>query len=76
MSCGKVPKISGNFILNELTNQCLPIKTIGTPAPTSSVMNVKLGEQSFEIPSVVYLNVRPQSVLANFEKFLGLTKFT
>ena len=65
MSCGKVSKVPGDFILDELTNQCLPPKTIGNTAPTSSMMNVKLGEQPFETPSVVYVNVRPQSVLAN-----------
>ena len=65
ISCGKVPKTPGSFLLDELTNQCLPTKTIGNPAPTSSVLNVKLGEQLFEIPSAEYLNVRPQSVLTN-----------
>ena len=59
MSCGKVPKVPANFILDELTNQCLPTKIIGNPTQTLSVMNMKLDEQSFEIPSVVYLNVRP-----------------
>ena len=65
MSCGKVSKIPGDFILDELTHQCLHPKLIGTNNPISSRMIVQLGEQSYEIPSAVYLNVRPQSVLAN-----------
>ena len=65
MSCGKVSKVPGDFILDELTNQCLHPNSIGTNHPISSRMIVQLGEQSYEIPSAVYLNVRPQSVLAN-----------
>ena len=29
MSCGKVPKVPGDFILDELTNQCLSPKQVG-----------------------------------------------